>query len=877
MTMKTTILSLLGFFLILNSSIASNIPLDEAREMAVKAFAFKSEHPIKRASDVKVVSEYVKSSDSGDNYYVFNLEPTGFIVMSADDRYNAILAFSDESTIDFDAHQRNESFWATLGKHELRIEYVKKNGAQFPNIKREWAALKRGTFNEFLSRDPEGMVIPPLTTTKWNQDKYYNAYTPRTTEIGNVDGGTYCGCAPIAMSQLIKYHNYPPRGNGSISYDDPQYGPQTVDFCNTEYQWENMPDSLSDYNDDVAEFIYHVGVSTRTYYSTIYTETFNSNVRNALVFNFNFDEAASWFLDDPNDSDFAQVAINDLNQGRPVLLTGDAATGGAHSWIVDGYGYFLNPGPTQPDEYFHCNWGWGGDNNGWFLDTDATWSPIPFETGTYFINFYYNRLVVHNVFPSTEQCAAPTSLRQSGDYLYTTVPDGEEVIFRYRQIGHTQWTESNVQTAYYYRATSLEPGTDYEFQVKRKCCPSNWSDYSFSHRFTTPGAQGSPCDNLFGSRLTTSSITENSAYVYTSKPYGDVSNQFRYRFVGGALWSYTDVSSNYFRRLSNLAEGTDYEFQVRHECEQGTWTEFSDLENFATQGVTACNEVFDVDLYTSNTTDNGTYVYTTQPYGRVNNKFRYRPIGSSDWTESNEDDKYYRYLTDLMPGTEYEFQVAHFCQGWVWTDWSYSSSFKTTGGGSGNCDAISGDRLYFNSVSASNAYVYTPQPFGLVANQFRYKITSAPNWNFSTTSTQYYRYLRNLVGNTDYEFQVRHECAVGEWTDWSDSQNFTTSFRSPNPVEKRLLPPVDGVRQVNNAATVFPNPATDQITIAFDSELQSDVQLNISNVGGERLLSTEATEGSIQTIVDLSELMSGVYIMSYQYDDQIITKKIFKL
>ncbi len=876
--MRIKLFSFLGFLLFLNLVSASHLPISQARDLAMKAYVFKTDNPIKSIDDVKIISEYTKTSESGDLYYIFNLQPTGFIIISAEENYNPILAFSDESTINFEANEINGPLWATLGKHELRIEYSKLNGAQLPHIKKEWAALKSGNFNEFATRDPEGMVIPPLTTTKWNQGKYYNSFTPKTNEAGNVDGGTYCGCAPIAMAQLIKYHNYPPHGNGSKEYDDPQYGPQSVDFCAAEYDWTNMPDSLTDYNNDLAEFIYHVGVSTETHYSTVYTETFNSTVRDALVFNFNFDEAASWFIDDPEDSDFARVAIADLNLGRPVMITGVANTGGGHSWVVDGYGYFLDPGPTQPDEYFHFNWGWGGYNNGWFLDTDASWSPIPFEYGTTFINFYYQRIVIHNVFPSSAQCPSPTSLRQSGQYLYTTVPDGEEITFRYRKVGTSAWTESNVVTGYYYRVSDLEEATQYEFQVKRKCCPSNWSDYSSSHYFTTEGAQGSACDNALSSKLTTSSVAQTSAYIYTSRPYGNVNNQFRYRFVGGTLWSYTDISSNYFRRLTDLQEGTEYEFQVRHECESGTYTDFSDLSTFATQGITGCDQIFDVDLYTSSTTDDRTYVYTTQPYGKVDNKFRYRPIGTTDWIESSVENTYYRSLTGLMSGTEYEFQVSHFCQGWAWTDWSFSSSFTTTGGTSGDCDPVNGDRLYFNSVSNSNAYIYTPQPFGLVANQFRYRPQGGGgSWSYSSISTQYYRYLRNLSSNTEYEFQVKHECAVGLWSEWSESKTFTTSFRSPGVVQRVLLPPSTDAGVSESVASIFPNPALDIVNIQMEQESSDDKLITIFNIAGERVSEVQLQKGEIEKRIDISQLDPGVYFVKYATGINVTSEKLIKL
>ena len=866
-----------GLFICLSLSsyaFASQVPVEEAQSLARTAFAMKANYKFSTAADIKIKNQLIKKTGEEAAYYIFNMEPTGFVIVSADDRYNAILAFSDESQIDFDNDVLNGPMWATLGKHELRIDHIKRTGLlPAGHIKKEWKVLRSEQPDNYLTKDPDGMVIPPLTTTKWNQGRYYNAYTPGDDGADAVDGRTYCGCAPIAMAQLIKYHNYPPRGNGSNTYEDPSYGEQTANFCSTEYNWDNMPDSLLTYNDDVAEFIYQVGVATNTSYSTVYTDTYNSYVRDALVNFFNFDESASWFSD--VNGEFARVAINDLNRGLPVMLTGTALTGGGHSWVADGYGYFLDPGPNQPDEYFHFNWGWGGDNNGWFLDTDATWAPIPFETGTTFINYYYERLVIHNVFPSSAGCPAPSRLYTSGlnqnaTYLHVSSGvDDEEVVFRYRENGAPNWSESTVTTNYYYRISNLEPGTDYEFQVKRKCCITNWSDFSDSEFFTTPGVITSPCDSFIESSLTTSSISENSAYIYTSKPYGNVNNQFRFRFLGSLIWTYTDHATTYYRNLRNLEPGTEYEFQVRHQCEPGQWTNFTESAVFTTAGITGCSDIFELDLFTSSTDETRTYVYTSQPYGRVDNQFRYREIGTTTWQMSDITDSYYRYLRNLSPGTEYEFQVAHLCQGWAWTDWSFSHSFRTTGGNSESCAALSGDRLYNSSVTRNNAYLYTPQPFGLVANQFRYRVVGTTNWINTPKSTLYYRYLRDLTPNSDYEFQVAHECEFNNWTEWSTSQTFETlAFQGGGQVGKVLLTPTEvehrsSARLARTDLTLFPNPVSNELTIHVAKVVAQDLTIQVYNMQGQAILETIIAEGQDSQKVNVSELDKGLYLMHY--------------
>ncbi len=881
---------------------AKQVPEQQARDYAKTVFAVKASHQLKSMADIKVTDAYTRTTLDGESsYYIFNFEPKGFVIISAQDVYSPVLAFSDESQINLDNEVYGESLFNTLGRHEVQIEHLRRTGVEASKkVQDEWAALAALRPTDYLSKDPDGTVVSPLTTTLWNQGEFYNDFTPKDADPEAIAGGTYCGCVPVAMAQLIKFHDYPPQGNLSITYDDPQYGTLSADFCNTSYNWSNMPDALTGPNDDVAQLIYQTGAATRTSFSTVYSETFISYVREALVHYFNYDEAASWFYD--ADGEFARVAIDDLNQGRPLIATGVAPNfGGTHSWVVDGYGYFLDPDPNQPNEFFHFNWGWGGDNNGWFLDTDTTWEPVPGEVGTQVITFYYDRYVVHNIFPADSNCAAPSNTDRNSTYYTSgvantaaflhyfepTLQEDQEVSYRYRKVGDTEWTLSPSTMAYFFRASGLEPGTDYEFQVRRKCCGENWSSYSESAEFTTTGmSTSSACNTFINSSLSTSNITETSTYLYTSQPYGQVVNQFRYRFAGSPIWNFSDLSTNYFRFIDGLEAATDYEFEVRHQCEQGIWTEFSSAGSFRTDGSEGCSTVYELSLFTSGALENNAYVYTSQPYGKVNNQFRYRPSGASEWTMSSISDNYYRYLSGLAAGTEYEFQVAHLCAAGVWTDWSFVSTFTTKGGTTaGACAAIDGDRLYNSSISRSAAYMYTPQPFGNVANQFRYRPVGATTWEETGVSTLYYRYTTGLQSDTEYEFQVIHECNIGQWTAWSASKTFRTlsGFGGGNEVGLRAqpLPPYESTlfresMLEQTSLVVYPNPVTDLLTFKTSVAFEEGNNLELIDLQGKTILRRRLAVGSHKVELNVTQLEAGIYFIKYDNGYELHLKKFVK-
>src|SRR5690606_19370952 len=55
----------------------------------------------------------------------------------------------------------------------------------------------------------------------------------------------------------------------------------------------------------------------------------------------------------------------ELDEGRPVLYTGFGDLGG-HAFVFDGYNDDVN------NVFFHINWGWSGNSNGYFVIDDLS-------------------------------------------------------------------------------------------------------------------------------------------------------------------------------------------------------------------------------------------------------------------------------------------------------------------------------------------------------------------------------------------------------------------------------------------------------------------------------------------------------------------------
>ena len=245
--------------------------------------------------------------------------------------------------------------------------------------------------------------------------------------------------------------------------------------------------------------------------------------------------------------------------------------------------------------------------------------------------------------------------------------------------------------------------------------------------------------------LTTSSVGNNNAYIYTPQPNGVIDNQFRYRPVGSDTWELTNISNLYYRYLSGLSAGTRYEFQVNQSCGDGTFSEFSTSSFFTTTGTapdnganegttttTGNNDDADVNedcervsvdgLFVSSLSSSFTYVYTPQPNGATNNQFRYRPVGTVEWSMTDISTLYYRFLTGLNAGTTYEYQVRHECTPNVWSSYSDSFEFTTTSNRQQNTSTKPLTYTIFQKLStggsAANVLI-SPNP---VINDLTFKI-----------------------------------------------------------------------------------------------------------------------------------------------------------
>ncbi len=169
------------------------------------------------------------------------------------------------------------------------------------------------------------------------------------------------GCGGVAVAQILKYWGYEVIPQGYISYisyikdydGHTHPTPISVNFAQQNYLWARMNNHSP--NTHNALLLYHAAVAVRSDFGPSGTLSVTYNTKNALI-NFFGLNATLKSKGTYDYNSWVNLLKNQIDLNQPLMYRSNDGDKG-HIWVIDGY--FNN--------FFYCNWGWGGDSNGWFL------------------------------------------------------------------------------------------------------------------------------------------------------------------------------------------------------------------------------------------------------------------------------------------------------------------------------------------------------------------------------------------------------------------------------------------------------------------------------------------------------------------------------
>ena len=318
--MKRTLLLVVTAFT--NILLANADPITKAQALSIAT---------KYISNPKLSNDTPKTRSSQANeqpaYYIFtNPNDKKFVIISGESKLNELVGYGDKMTEN--PNDQPPYFKLFLKEYERVVKEVRSKAATT------------------TPQRPIKRKVEPLLTCKWSQYDPFNKYTPLSN-----GQHTPTGCVATATAQVMFYNKWPknrPQDYIASTGDDAKKSAtywwdemkNTTNEMRTEHSRQAVGVLMSDIGKAVNMRYYYRGSDSNLQYAcNALRDKFDYTVR---YLDKNFLPA----------NDFLNEVMQEISDGYPVLVVG-----GPHAFVYDGY---------DEQGFIHTNWGWGGENDGYF-------------------------------------------------------------------------------------------------------------------------------------------------------------------------------------------------------------------------------------------------------------------------------------------------------------------------------------------------------------------------------------------------------------------------------------------------------------------------------------------------------------------------------
>jgi len=392
------LMMLLTVFFTVSSMFAAPVSQKQA-EQAVQGWLNLDSKPLNEMMDVNIskVDSY-QNNDKQILFYVVSLENGGYVIISADDLLEPIVAFSEEGVFD---PSENNPLWSLInGDMSSRLDFIKnvKNPNQINNlnvVNTKWQQLLLASDKTEISKNGLSSIsdvrVVPLVQSKWSQQTVnglttYNYYAPNNYP---------CGCVATAMAQLMRYHQYPTSGIGVQSHtiwvDGVSRTASTMggNSSGGAYNWNSMPlvptsSITTTQRQAIGALCYDAGVTVGMSYTSDFSGANTYVAASAFATSLGYQNARYAYAGSGIYITQLNLIISSNTDAANPILLGITGADGGHAIVCDGYGY------NSSTRYSHLNMGWAGSQDMWYA--------LPNIGAGYNFDTVYK--AVYNVFPT---------------------------------------------------------------------------------------------------------------------------------------------------------------------------------------------------------------------------------------------------------------------------------------------------------------------------------------------------------------------------------------------------------------------------------------------------------------------------------------------
>ena len=341
----------------------------------------------------QVIGYEVLEDDHIDVAYVFNLSSKGYVVVPISKEFSPVKAYSFKN--DFrtlpkpyklflakSLHRKSNIFQSINPSGQVQVLSTTQN-----KISERWSFLENyEPVVLFMEAQPYAVNSYLLTTT-WDQGSPYNDKFPIIKDQYGNDMKAWAGCVQTAMGQVMRYYEYPKKGEGVATTT---WNTESVKaILNKSYNWTNMPTVLDgttpEYmRDEVAYFMRDLGIVNQARLESSGTSAGIPIQEFVEYFQYS-NKIMKMIRNTDNYTSFINILKEEVNNLRPVLLGFPG-----HLAVADGYN------DDNSGSYVHVNMGWGGHSNDFYnLDEDVNTASYTFNTD--------NLYMVYNIKPCSKE------------------------------------------------------------------------------------------------------------------------------------------------------------------------------------------------------------------------------------------------------------------------------------------------------------------------------------------------------------------------------------------------------------------------------------------------------------------------------------------
>lgn len=366
MKRKTLVLSLIATFLCANLS-SQQVSRALAKDISENFIHYHQKNH-------QVASVRNLAGDFGPLAWIVNLCPRGFLLVSANESIRPVQAYSFQNDLTVTPEEKRIFLAIIEADIQSRLKYPVSDPVLQQKLREEWDALISGSKSKIRFE-----IWPPEGTTptggwvfeNWTQGSPYNKMCPID---GNTQQRSLTGCPATAMAMILHclmdirgtqlsdaddyYHSFGAGNQYWIDDDWEGFGFPRFDSLNlyldsVQYNYEShKPLNV----DQMAALSFACGVTLKEVFSSSISGTYGIEQAADAWQRFGYSESRLVY---DSDTSLCTDLAENIKNGWPAHLglVDPPPTSVGHNVVVDGY---------NTDDYYHFNFGWGGNSNGWY-------------------------------------------------------------------------------------------------------------------------------------------------------------------------------------------------------------------------------------------------------------------------------------------------------------------------------------------------------------------------------------------------------------------------------------------------------------------------------------------------------------------------------